>query len=201
VPKLAPLLDGFDAFRARYFDGASSLYSELALSGQKPHTLFVACSDSRVDPAILFNVEPGEFFVVRNVANLVPPYQPDGGLHGTSSAIEYAVRDLLVSQIVVCGHSNCGGIDALVRGLNGEVIAREFIGPWVSIAEEAVRPHCQSSSKEAEQAGVLSSLSNLKTFPWIQARLNDGSLELHGLWFDRAAGELVVLDQPPAIIS
>lgn len=187
------LLKGFADFRETYYEKDTSLFQQLSTQGQSPHTLLIACSDSRVDPALLFGVKPGELFVVRNVANLVPPYQPDTRLHGTSSAIEFAVRDLKVSQIIVLGHSNCGGIHALCRHLKGEVLEREFIERWVSIAADAVSPHVDNPPQDAEQAAILASVENLKTFPWIDKQIKSGELTLHGWWFDITFGELSIV--------
>lgn len=131
--------------------------------------------------------------MVRNVANLVPPYQPDTRLHGTSSAIEFAVRDLEVSQIIILGHSHCGGIDALCSHLKGEVLEREFIERWVSIVEQAVLPHLEAPPQYAEQAAILASIENLKTFPWIGEKVKSGNLTLHGWWFDLSIGDLSVV--------
>lgn len=195
MPKIEQLLKGFAHFRENYFEKDTALFQELATQGQKPSTLLISCSDSRVDPAILFGVEPGELFVVRNVANLVPPYEPDNRLHGTSSAIEFAVRDLKVSQIIILGHSNCGGIHALCNHIKGEVSEREFIERWVSIAADAVEPHVEHSRHYAEQAAIRASVQNLKTFPWIEERVLSGDLTLHGWWFDLAAGELSVISE------
>jgi carbonic anhydrase len=190
MSKIEQLLQGFERFREDYFEKDTALFRKLATHGQKPSTLLISCSDSRVDPAILFGVAPGELFVVRNVANLVPPYEPDNRLHGTSSAIEFAVRDLKVSQIIILGHSNCGGIHALCNHIRGEVSEREFIARWVSIAAEAVEPYVDQSSHYAEQAAIRASVQNLKTFPWIEERVLAGDLTIHGWWFDLGAGEL-----------
>jgi carbonic anhydrase len=190
MPKIEKLLKGFAHFRENYFEKDKALFQQLATQGQNPTTLLISCSDSRVDPAILFGVEPGELFVVRNVANLVPPYEPDNRLHGTSSAIEFAVRDLKVSQIIILGHSNCGGIDALCNHIKGEVSKREFIARWVSIAADAVEPYIDQPPHYAEQAAIRASVQNLKTFPWIEERVSSGDLTIHGWWFDLGAGEL-----------
>ena len=190
MSNVAQLLQGFSKFRENYFEKDTALFKRLATEGQKPSTLLIACSDSRVDPATLFGVEPGELFVVRNVANLVPPYEPDKCFHGTSSALEFAVRDLKVSQIIVLGHSNCGGIHALCNHIRGEVSERDFISSWVSIAADAVEPYVQQSSHYAEQAAIRASVQNLKTFPWIEERVLSGDLTIHGWWFDLGAGEL-----------
>ncbi len=185
---LSKLLSGFQAFRETYFADAPSLFRSLSRDGQKPKVLVIACSDSRVDPAILFNAEPGELFVVRNVANLVPPYQPDGQYHGTSAAIEFAVRDLGVSEILVLGHSSCGGIGALRDLARGRPETREFIGPWVAIAADACSAH--AGAREVEQAAIRQSVANLRSFPWLAEREAAGALTLHGWWFDIEAGRL-----------
>lgn len=185
---LSKLLSGFQAFRETYFADAPGLFRSLNREGQKPRVLVIACSDSRVDPAILFNAAPGELFVVRNVANLVPPYQPDGQYHGTSAAIEFAVRDLEVSEILVLGHSSCGGIGALRDLARGHPENREFIGPWVAIAADACAAHADAA--EVEQAAIRQSVDNLRSFPWLAAREAAGLLTLHGWWFDLEAGAL-----------
>lgn len=196
------LLAGFKGFRARYFEQRPELYERLARSGQTPEVLVVGCSDSRADPAILLGTEPGELFVVRNVANLVPPYQPDGHYHGTSSAIEFAVRDLAVKHIVVLGHSGCGGVQALLQSAKKNE-DREFIAGWMSIAGRAraalaadtVR-HGPDESRAVEQAAIRVSLENLMTFPWVRRPVGEGTLSLHGWWFDLGAGQLWGIDAP-----
>ena len=185
MTEIDKLLAGFAAFRAAAFD--TEHFRALAREGQKPRLLVIACSDSRVDPAILFGAQPGELFVVRNVANLVPPYQPDGHYHGTSAAIEFAVRDLGVAGIVVLGHSSCGGIAALATDGGAE---REFIGPWISLAAHACDHH---GSAAREQASIRRSVENLRSFPWIAEREAAGALALHGWWFDLAEGRLWAL--------
>ncbi len=199
---LARLLAGFRVFRARYFEQRPELYERLAKSGQKPQVLVIGCSDSRADPAILLGAEPGELFVVRNVANLVPPYQPDGHYHGTSSAIEFAVRDLAVAHIVVLGHSGCGGVQALLQPAEKSE-EREFIAGWMAIAGRAraalpaaAPHHAHERSRAVEQAAIRVSLENLRTFPWIRSPLMEGKLSLHGWWFDLEAGELWGIDAP-----
>lgn len=188
MTEIAKLLDGFQSFRDTYFSETPQLFQTLSREGQKPGVLVIACSDSRVDPAILFNAAPGELFVVRNVANLVPPYQPDGQYHGTSAAIEFAVRDLEVSEILVLGHSSCGGIGALRDLARGHPENREFIGPWVAIAADACSAH--ADAREVEQAAIRQSVANLRSFPWLAEREAAGKLALHGWWFDLEAGTL-----------
>jgi carbonic anhydrase len=200
---VANLRAGFRAFRASYFEQRPRLFETLARGGQRPQALIVACSDSRVDPAILFNAEPGELFVVRNVANLVPPYRPDERHHGTSAALEFAVRDLRVRSIVVLGHSACGGIHALCESIRGRPLDREFISAWISIADRACRPHVERApagedpgdNRRAEQAAIAQSVDNLRTFPWIAEGEQAGDVALHGWWFDMTAGALWALER------
>jgi carbonic anhydrase len=197
------LIAGFGAFRAKYFDQSPGLFERLTSGGQRPEVLVIACSDSRVDPAILLNAEPGELFVVRNVAALVPPYQPDGHYHGTSAALEFAVRDLEVGDVVVLGHSNCGGMAALGRSLSGDPSPREFIGPWVSITETTALDCAHHGgaghrSRYLEEAAVRTSIANLRTFPWVAEAEASGRLRLHGWWFDLERGALFTLDQSGA---
>ena len=195
------LLQGYYRFRTGRFKRERALYQQLVDEGQKPHTLVIACADSRVDPAIITDTGPGEIFVVRNVANLVPPYRLSKGYQGTSSAIEFAVRDLKVSDIVVMGHSHCGGVKAALAGDDGIASERDFIGPWVAMLHET-RDKLLSEPKGSEPAqtalehgGVQQSLENLKTFPWIAERLEAGNLTLHGWHMDITDGSLRVLDQ------
>ncbi|MBF0355048.1 MAG: carbonic anhydrase [Alphaproteobacteria bacterium] len=191
------LVAGFKSFRATYYEQRPERFQALVERGQRPETLVIACSDSRADPAILTNSEPGELFVVRNVANLVPPYQPEGRVVGTSSAIEFAVRDLKVRHIVVLGHSNCGGIEALQRIARGEEPEREFLANWVSIA--CNDPGCAGQGeRDADEIGrqaIAVSLANLKTFPWIAEAVAQKKVDLHGWWFDMLAGVLWRYDE------
>ena len=169
-------------------------------NGQQPEVLIIACSDSRVDPALLLNSQPGELFVIRNVANLVPPYEPDGLYHGTSAALEFAVRDLHVHHIVILGHSRCGGMNPLRLASLGERPDREFITPWISIAERAC--HCADAetlswpdgARLVEQAALKVSLQNLLTFPWVRERKEAGELRLYVWWFDLERGQLWAIE-------
>ncbi len=192
------LLAGYRSYRALYHEKRADLTRRLAEEGQSPAIMVIACSDSRVDPAILFNADPGEIFVVRNVAALVPPYQPDPSHHGTSSAIEYAVKDLNVSEIVVLGHHQCGGIRAMRSIVGGNAPAdREFVGPWMKLAEDACHQHGADdpgSEASVEMATIKTSVRNLKSFPWIASRVQEGRLRLHGWWFDITTGKLLAHD-------
>ncbi len=189
------LIEGFRSFRETYFDKQPEFYRDLVEKGQKPDVMVIACSDSRVNPSIIAKAKPGELFIVRNVANLVPPHEPDGHYHGTSAALEFAVRDLKVNHIVVLGHTHCGGIQCLCDGhVGGE--SREFISTWVSIADKA-RDDSLSGKEQyrhVEKEAVKVSLDNLMTFPWVRERVQDGSLELHGWMFDLEIGELLAYD-------
>jgi carbonic anhydrase len=205
VPASAPidrLFAGFKAFRSRYYEHRPELFESLKTC-QTPRVMVIGCADSRVDPAILTQSEPGELFVVRNVANIVPPYEPDDRHHGTSAALEFAVRDLGVGDIVVLGHSQCGGIQALAHGFGEPTSERDFIGPWISVVRSAcARAHGGTETSDAatdladvEQAAIGVSLDNLMTYPWIRTRVvDDGNLSLHGWWFDLHAGSLWTLD-------
>lgn len=191
------LFEGYRQFRAETWPTQRARYESLARKGQNPETLIVACSDSRVDPQIIFNTGPGELFVARNVAGLVPPYQPDAHYHGTSAALEYAVRVLKVTRIVVLGHARCGGIQAMVEGAPLE--AREFVAPWMEIARpvlDTVPPGLAPAEKltHCEAGAVRLSLANLTTFPWIAEAVAAGRLSLHGLRFDVNTGVLSRLE-------
>ncbi|HXX52344.1 MAG TPA: carbonic anhydrase [Xanthobacteraceae bacterium] len=189
------LIAGYRRFRAGTWRNERSRFEELSRVGQKPRALVLACSDSRTDPQMVFNSAPGELFVVRNVANLAPPYLPDGEPHGTSAAIEFGVRALKVGHIVVMGHAMCGGIAALINGAPAETL--EFVDPWVRIAEPALRrvmtvPPGQRHDA-CERESVRLSLANLLTFPWIETAVQRGDLKLHGCFFDIRSGILECL--------
>lgn len=205
---VAPLIDGFQQFRNDFFGEDKSFFERLVKRGQKPKTMVISCADSRVDPAILFGTRPGELFMVRNVANLIPPYAPDEGHHGVSAAIEYGVRDLKVQHLVVLGHAFCGGIQALCahhrsaheNGGNADTPTREFIQSWIDIASPAIQTldldNWQDSSQhDAERASIRNSVANLRSFPWIVEAIEAGKLEIHGWWFDMEHGALWGLDQ------
>jgi len=198
---IARLLEGFKRFRQKYFVEDRALFEQLSRRGQSPKVAVVACCDSRVDPAIILDAAPGDLFTIRNVANLVPPHEPEGTYHGTSSALEFAVRSLEVEHILVLGHAQCGGIHALMEGdlRPGEPDRDDFITAWMSIAREA-RERVQADptlsgrdqqQRACEQAAVEVSLANLMTFPWIRRRVDEGRLHLHGWYFDLECGELM----------
>jgi len=186
------------AFRAGPFERRQPLYRRLVREGQSPGIAMIACSDSRVDPSVIFDADPGEIFMVRNVASLVPPCTPDESCHGTSAALEFGVLGLGVAHVVVLGHGHCGGIDALLRGADRGDPKTNFIGPWLTCASAArdrvVRDMPEAAHAERARAleyeTVRQSLDNLMTFPWIAARVRDGRLALHGWHFDIAEGAL-----------
>lgn len=184
-------MEGYSRFRQDHWAELREVFLRLA-DGQTPDTLVVCCSDSRIDPQRVFDVAPGELFVLRNVAALVPPYQPDGGYHGASAAIEFAVNGLEVRQIVVMGHGRCGGCSALLNGAPEG--CGEFVAPWMEIARPAAERARQAPEGERQRAiefeTVKESLTNLHSFPWIEERVADGRLKLDGLWFDIQLGEL-----------
>ncbi len=191
-----PLIEGYRRFREETWPAERQRYEALARRGQKPETLVVGCVDSRVDPQTIFGAAPGELLVVRNVANIVPPYQPDGGFHGVSAALEFGVKVLGVRRIVVLGHAQCGGVNALLEGAPKQ--AQDFIDPWMSIAEPALWPIPSQFGEEGlhahfERAVVKLSLDNLMSFPWIAERVRSATLELHGCRFDIASGQLTVM--------
>ena len=189
------LIDGYRRFRAETWPAERARYQKLAEAGQNPGTLVIACSDSRVDPATVFGAGPGELFVVRNVAGLVPPWTPDAGYHGTSAALEFAVRVLKVSRIVVLGHARCGGIQAMVEGAPPE--AQDFVAPWMQIATPALNQKPapgEDPLTHYETEVVRLSLDNLMTFPWIAEAAKQGRLVVQGFRFDIHTGVLSQLE-------
>lgn len=193
MQKIRDFILGFKNFQDQYFCREGSPFSELRES-QSPSTLVVACCDSRTDPSLIMQCEPGDIFVVRNIANIVPPYEQDSGYHGISAALEYAVLSLKVADIIILGHSSCGGIKAL---LEDSARGGEFVGKWISILDPARSQvmenfDCtdQRAAKALEMAGILTSMGNLLTFPWLAERVSQGLLTIHGWYFDMACGQL-----------
>ncbi|NQV48569.1 MAG: carbonic anhydrase [Rhodospirillaceae bacterium] len=186
------LITGFKSFRETYYEEQPDFYRQLVEKGQRPDVMIIACSDSRVNPSIIAKADPGELFIVRNVANLVPPYEPDSGYHGTSAAIEFAVRDLNVEHIIVLGHSHCGGIRFLCEG-HENAENREFLDGWMSIVGKAQEGSLKGEARlrYVEREAVKISLGNLLSFPWVKERVEDGRLKLHGWLFDLEVGDLL----------
>jgi carbonic anhydrase len=196
------LLAGYSSFLAGRFTQEQSRYRELAHDGQHPSTLIIACCDSRSAPETIFDAGPGELFVLRNIANLVPPYQPDSAQHGTSAAIEFAVVSLEVENIVVMGHGRCGGIRAALDPEAKPLDSGDFIGKWMSMLSPASSKVSENKlltpaerQTALERISVRTSLANLRTFPYVARLESEGRLALHGAWFDISLGELWVMDR------
>ena len=190
---LSWLVEGFGRFRQRHFE--SGLFKRLSEEGQTPKVLVLGCCDSPVDPAIILDCDPGDLFVIRNVANLVPPFESAGHYHGTSAALEFGVCNIGVEHIIVLGHAQCGGIRALIKGTaSGE--EESFVGRWMTLAKSATdkalsRPSGESLAQDCEKQAILASLENLMTFPWVKSRVEAGELQLHGWYFDIESGTLL----------
>lgn len=186
-----PLIEGYRKFRAETWPAERARYEALAHWGQSPEAMVIACSDSRVDPQTVFGAVPGELFVVRNVAALVPPYEPDARYHGTSAALEFGVRVLKVPRLVVLGHGQCGGVRAMAYGPPPQ--ARDFVAAWVELgrpAVEAAGDAAEGRLARVEAEVVRLSLANLMTFPWIAEPVSSGRLALQGYLFDVHTGVL-----------
>jgi carbonic anhydrase len=193
------LLAGFRRFRERYFLQPNSLYSKLSVRGQSPKTLVIGCSDSRVDPAIITSADPGDLFVVRNVANLVPPFETSVGFHGVSSAIEFAVVNLKVENVIVLGHRQCGGIRALIMD-DGSSRQKGFVQSWMQIAVDArervmKRAETEPMDEEAlcrcgEMEAIKTSIRNLRTFPFVVDAVKERGMNLLGIYFDLENGDI-----------
>ena len=196
------LVERYRGWRASRWEENRAWYARLAAAGQHPRAMVIQCCDSRVNVAEMFGAEPGDLFIVRNVANLVPPYDPDRGHHGTSAAVEFAVDSLKVAHIVVVGHSMCGGVHACHDMCAGRAPELEeqssFIGRWMDILKPGygrvvARVEGEAAQKaELEREAVLVSLENLRTFPFVTEAVRAGMLTLHGTWFDIGTGELHV---------
>jgi carbonic anhydrase len=198
------LLDGYSNFRSGRYASEAERYRKLGEGSQKPRVMIIACCDSRAAPETIFDAGPGEMFVVRNVANLVPPYTPDGGHHATSAALEFAVMSLGVQHIVVMGHGRCGGIRAAVQE-SSPLTHTDFIGSWMRAIKDVTRivprvvgENAENHERHIERASIEHSLANLRTFPWIRMKENRKDLALHGVWFDIAMGELHAYDEDEA---
>ncbi len=197
------LLAGYQRFRAQGWPERRATFEALSDNGQRPQVIVVACVDSRVDPAVIFDTAPGELLTIRNVANLVPPYAPDAAYHGTSAALEFGVRVLEIPHLVVLGHGQCGGVRALLDGAPPN--ARDFVAQWMSIAEPARQAALRCADPDArerccEHEVVRVSLTNLRSFPWIAEREAAGRLTLHGAWFAIRTGVLSIL-QPDGVFD
>jgi carbonic anhydrase len=195
------LLAGYRNFMSGRYKDESERYRVLAETGQKPQTLVVACCDSRSAPETIFDCGPGELFVLRNVANMVPPYEPDGQYHSTSAALEYAVQVLRVKDIVVMGHGRCGGIQAALDPSDEPLSPGDFIGKWMGLlkpAAEKIQSNDFMTATERqtalERVSIRNSIDNLRTFPCVRILEERGKIRVHGSWFDISTGELWVMD-------
>lgn len=205
APFPARLLEGYAAFKAGRLPQERARFAEMAEHGQKPEIMVIACCDSRVSPEVIFDARPGELFVVRNVANLVPPYAPDGELHGTSAALEFAVQALRVKHIVVMGHGRCGGVHAYTQRMRSptaddSLSPGDFIGKWMALitpAAEALPARLDESdhdyAERLAEVSIRNSIENLLTFPCITILHGKGQLQLHGAMFDVTTGLLRTL--------
>lgn len=208
MQEFGDLLDGYRRFREQRYAGERARWRELA-EGQSPAAVIIACCDSRADPATIFDTNPGEIFVVRNVANLVPPFEPGGGRHGVSAALEFAVTQLGVPQIIVMGHERCGGIQASLTGQFAHAAHGEggFIAQWMSLLEgpraTIAADHGEGPDAAAllEEAGIRQSLKNLRTFPFVAERETAGKLSLLGCHFSIFKGQLSLLDEAEGSFS
>jgi len=204
MSSLDSLIDGYRRFRVGSYNDQRARFDALAHAGQAPQIMVIACADSRVDPTRIFDSAPGEMFVMRNVANLVPPYEADGATHGSSAAIEFAVTQLEVKHIVILGHARCGGISASLTGKFDRAAEGHgaFIGRWMAAIEPArdqVRAAAALSpdidaQRALELAAIRLGLDNLRTFPFVAERVDAGELTLHGAHFDIGDGILRMLD-------
>ena len=194
------LIEGYTAFARARLPREQDRYRELAEAGQAPEVMVIGCCDSRVSPEVIFDARPGELFVVRNVANIVPPYSPDGQAHGVSAALEFGVAALKVKHIVVLGHAQCGGVKAFAQDAE-PLSPGDFIGKWMKLMAPAAAktPRGDLSAadylKRLEHANIANSLDNLMTFPRLRKLIERGSVALHGAYFGVATGDLSVLDK------
>jgi carbonic anhydrase len=195
------LLEGYKTFMSGRYTAERQRYRDLAETGQEPHTLVIACCDSRAAPETIFDCGPGELFVVRNVANLVPPYAPDSNYHATSAALEFAVQSLKIRQIVVMGHGRCGGIKAALDPNAAPLSPGDFIGQWMGLLKPAAQQIQDSQlltngerQIALERISIRNSMANLRTFPCVKILEDRGSMVISGAWFDISTGELWVMD-------
>ncbi len=206
------LVGGYAHFRKNRLGREKERYEQLAETGQKPDTMIIACCDSRSAPETIFGAAPGEMFVVRNVANIMPPYENDGDYHGTSAALEFAVQELRVRHIVVMGHGRCGGVNAFRKQMTGEasepLSPGDFIGKWISLLEPVAQKVEYTGAETAaelqlklEEESIRQSIEHLKTFPCVSILLDRKQIGLHGAWFDISSGELWTMDEDSGVFE
>lgn len=179
------MLNGYKVFREKYALGDNSIMQHLSSNGQQPQTMVISCCDSRVDPALILQCDPGDLFVVRNVANIIPPYEKDDMHHGTSAALEFGICFLHVENLILLGHSQCGGIQALVSGNNAD--QNDFISKWVSLVKTK---HTYLDPDDYAKFALHQSLQNCLTFPWIKEKVEQGKLNIHLWFFDVKKGQI-----------
>ena len=199
MPEFSTLVEGYKRFRSDAYVEQKARFDQLASDGQAPPNMIISCCDSRVDPATIFDTVPGQVFALRNVANLVPPYETGGGLHGVSAAIEFGVLGLLVRHILVLGHAQCGGIKAALEGGDLGLPGRSFVDDWVDIIGEARDRVIAAGPVDPQQMleldAIRVSLGNLRSFPFVAEREDTGLLKLHGAYFGISDGVLHVLNE------
>lgn len=196
------LLKGYQKFREHYYGDSSLLFEDLVRWGQRPKILMIACSDSRVDPALVLNSQPGDLFMIRNVANLIPPFEDDLAYHGTSAALEFGVCVLGIRHVILFGHTQCGGIQSLLESSPHVPLGKSFITKWMELARPAHQAildfHHDRPLEEkivlCGQYSLINSLKNLMTFPWIRQKVEEGVLDLHAWNFDLSKGKLEAFD-------
>ena len=195
------IINKYKKWKTDTFIKNKATYKKLALEGQSPIAMIISCCDSRVHATSMFGAETGEFFIHRNIANLIPPYNPDGDHHGTSAAIEFAVCALKVPHIIVLGHSNCGGIKNGYHLCKGDQVNEElqFVNKWLDILKPAYDMLVQLPDEKAmismlEKQSIINSIQNLSEFPFVQKALNSNEISIHGLWNNIGTGELEMLD-------
>lgn len=202
--EIKKLIDGNKEFRKKFFNTDNKIFDALVEYGQKPKIMVISCSDSRVDPAMIFNCEPGDLFVIRNVANLVPPYEDNDTYHGTSAALEFGTCFLQVKHVIILGHTKCGGIQALLESADNLLDKQNhnFIAKWMELARPAydkiIKQYNDASLENkitlCEQYALINSLNNLQSFPWVKERVDNNELSLHAWYFDLATGIIYAHD-------
>jgi carbonic anhydrase len=180
------ILQGYETFRKKYAEGDRSVMEFLSEHGQQPHIMVVACCDARVDPALILNCDPGDLFVVRNVANIVPPYEKDDAHHGTSAALEFGLKALKISHLILLGHSQCGGIQAVMN--HDKSTKNDFINNWVSLIKENDSTLCEPD--DYAKLALMKSYENCMTFPWIAEKVAEKKLVIHLWFFDIKTGKI-----------
>lgn len=188
---LEKILNGYHEFREKYAASDNSIMQKLSSHGQRPEIMVIACSDSRVDPALILQCDPGDLFVVRNVANIVPPYEKDNSHHGVSAALEFGICYLNVKHLILLGHSQCGGIQALLD--DTQLKQNDFISNWVSLVDSDLTTDI--TPDDYAKIALTKSLSHCMTFPWIKERVNNETLNIHLWFFDIKSGQIYGCDQ------